>query len=208
VAWWINDFQIMIDGEQRFRTSEAAFAVNREGRIVAWNKAAATTFGYHKTEAMNRCCWELLSGQDIFGNQLCCEGCPIRAAAFDDKPANRFQVNFKTGIRGRKNFSVSTVMLLNGPEKNAFVHLCRPERGASDSIRINNAKPNSRHKPLTNRETEVLALMHKGLPIPEIAKEMSVSLLTVRNHCQHIFSKLRVHSRFEAVATGRKLHLI
>lgn len=194
--------------ENHFKTSEAAFAVNRRGRIVAWNQAAVTTFGYPKSSALDRHCWELLSGQDIFGNPFCCRSCPIHTAAFTNRPVNQFKIHFSTGAQSHKQFTVSTLMLFNGPGKTAFVHLCRPDPEASENAAPELPWPNSRCKPLTPRETEVLALMHQGMTISEIAEAMSVSLFTVRNHCQHLFSKLRVHSRFEAVATGRKLRLI
>lgn len=198
----------MIAEENHFRTSEAAFAVNRNGRIVAWNRAAVTAFGFTRSSALNRRCWELLSGRDIFGNPFCCKSCPIHNAAFTNKPVNQFRINFSTDVQTHKQFTVSTMMLFNGSGSSTFVHLCRPEPEAPQSVMPQQVHPNSRWRPLTPRETEVLALMHKGMTIPEIAELMSVSLCTVRNHCQHIFLKLRVHSRFEAVATGRKLRLI
>lgn len=203
-----SDFKIMVTEASQFKTSEAAFAVNRQGRIVAWNKAAVTAFGFPRSNAMNQRCWELLSGQDIFGNPYCCEVCPIRTAAFSNAPVKQFKINFSTSDQSRRQFTVSSLMLFNGPGKNAFVHLCHPEADASEGIVRQQALPDSRRKLLTRRETEVLVLMHKGMTISEIADEMSVSVFTIRNHCHHIFSKLRVHSRFEAVATGRKLHLI
>jgi len=198
----------MIGGDNDFRTSEAAFAVNRTGKIVAWNRAAVMAFGFPKSVALDQHCWELLSGRDIFGNPFCCKSCPVHSAAFDDKPVNRFQINFTTGIRANKRFTVSTLMLLNGHGSRRFVHLCCPEPETPGSTTPGPTQQDSRNEPLTARETEVLALLHKGLTIPEIADATSVSLFTIRNHCQHIFSKLQVHSRYEAVATARRLHII
>ncbi len=53
---------------------------------------------------------------------------------------------------------------------------------------------------LTPREEEVLALLSKGFANKEIADKMSVSYETVRDHLKHIYEKLHVHSRTEAVA--------
>jgi len=198
----------MVAEENHFRTTEAAFAVNRKGTIVAWNKAAEAAFGFPKSDALNQRCWKLLSGQDIFGNPFCCKCCPVHTAAFTNKPVNQFKINFSTGDQLQRQFTVSALMLFNGPGKYAFVHLCHPEAEVSKSVLPQQAFSNPLFKSLTRRETEVLAFMYKGMSISEIADVMSVSLFTVRNHCQHIFSKLRVHSRFEAVATGRKLLLI
>jgi len=207
-----NGFKTMNREKNTFRTSEAAFAVDRNGQIVAWNQAAKRTFGYTKSRAMGKRCWELLSGRDIFGNQSCCEGCAVRAAAFANEPINRFQIDFKSADQNRKKYTVSTLMLFHGPGKESFVHLCRPKSGFSESEVpehvANHSCTKFQHKPLTPRETEVLTLLHKGMTVVKIADELTISPSTVRNHTQHILSKLNVHSRFEAVAIGRKLNLI
>ncbi len=52
---------------------------------------------------------------------------------------------------------------------------------------------------LTARETEILAQLAKGYIYKEIADQMHISLDTVRTHLQHIYGKLQVHSRHEAV---------
>ncbi len=53
---------------------------------------------------------------------------------------------------------------------------------------------------LTPREEEVLTLLSKGFANKEIAEKMSLSYETVRAHLKHIYDKLHVHSRTEAVA--------
>jgi DNA-binding NarL/FixJ family response regulator len=52
---------------------------------------------------------------------------------------------------------------------------------------------------LTTRETEILSRLAKGSIYKEIADQMNISLDTVRTHLQHIYNKLQVHSRHEAV---------
>jgi DNA-binding NarL/FixJ family response regulator len=52
---------------------------------------------------------------------------------------------------------------------------------------------------LTKRETEILALMAEGKQYKEIAEDLGISALTVRTHIQHIYEKLHVRSRTEAV---------
>jgi DNA-binding CsgD family transcriptional regulator len=197
----------MVTGERIFRTSEAAYAVGRDGRILVWNKASEQSFGYTKSEAQGKRCWKLLSGRDIFGNHFCCKGCPIRIAAFNGESANRFKISFKTATKKRKAFDVTTLILNNESCGDLFVHLCCPERGASN--RTGKFFEPKRHiKNLTSRETQVLELLHQGMTIENIAVVLTISVYTVRNHSQHILSKLNVHSRFEAVALSRKLGLI
>jgi two-component system, NarL family, nitrate/nitrite response regulator NarL len=51
---------------------------------------------------------------------------------------------------------------------------------------------------LTRREREVLGHLADGESGQEIAREMSISVHTVRTHVQSILAKLQVHSRLEA----------
>lgn len=52
---------------------------------------------------------------------------------------------------------------------------------------------------LTPREREVLTLLSSGLTDKEIAQRVNVGYETVRSHMKHIYDKLHVHSRTEAV---------
>jgi DNA-binding NarL/FixJ family response regulator len=53
---------------------------------------------------------------------------------------------------------------------------------------------------LTPREEEILTLLATGFVSKEIAEKLAVSYETVRDHLKHIYHKLHVHSRVEAVA--------
>lgn len=103
-----------------FSTSEPAYAVNRDGVIMAWNPAAESTFGFSESEAMGQHCWELLAGQDLFGNQYCCEGCPLREMAFREKSVKSNEMFFKTADNEMKKFSVCTLVLYDGPGTNCL----------------------------------------------------------------------------------------
>ncbi|MGN6552506.1 MAG: response regulator [Verrucomicrobiota bacterium] len=52
---------------------------------------------------------------------------------------------------------------------------------------------------LTKRENEILSQLAKGSLYKEIADQMNISLDTVRSHLQHIYNKLHVRTRTEAV---------
>ncbi|MBU1238095.1 response regulator transcription factor [Myxococcota bacterium] len=56
--------------------------------------------------------------------------------------------------------------------------------------------------PLTPREQEILTFIAKGLSNKEAAKVLSVSVATVRTHLEHIYAKLDVTNRTEAVTEG------
>jgi LuxR family maltose regulon positive regulatory protein len=63
-------------------------------------------------------------------------------------------------------------------------------------------------EPLSERETEVLALVADGRTNSQIAGELYLSVGTVKAHVHHIFGKLLVRNRSQAVARARELHLL
>jgi LuxR family transcriptional regulator, maltose regulon positive regulatory protein len=63
-------------------------------------------------------------------------------------------------------------------------------------------------EPLSQGEIRVLRYMPTNLSTPEIARELSVSVHTVRTHIRHMFAKLGAHGRTEAVARARALGLL
>ncbi len=63
-------------------------------------------------------------------------------------------------------------------------------------------------EPLSQSEIRVLRYMPTNLSAPEIARELSVSVHTVRTHVRHLFAKLGAHGRSEAVARARALGLL
>jgi len=61
---------------------------------------------------------------------------------------------------------------------------------------------------LSDRELEVLRLLRTDLNGPEIARELVVSLSTVRTHTQNIYAKLGVNNRRAAVRRAEELDLL
>jgi len=69
-------------------------------------------------------------------------------------------------------------------------------------------EPLGPHPALTPRQAEVLRLLERGCTTRQIAHELHLSPETVRNHVRHLMHALGVHSRLEAVAVGRREHLV
>ncbi len=63
-------------------------------------------------------------------------------------------------------------------------------------------------EPLSERELEVLRLIAAGLSNQAIAQVLTVTVHTVKTHTKHIFNKLDVQSRTQAVARARALDLL
>ena len=62
-------------------------------------------------------------------------------------------------------------------------------------------------EPLSNRELDILRYLGSELDGPAIARELSVSLSTVRTHTQHIYGKLGVNNRRAAIRRAHQLGL-
>ena len=61
---------------------------------------------------------------------------------------------------------------------------------------------------LTPRQRQILELIASGLSTAEVAKELTLSTETVRNHLRNASKELRAHSRVESIATAESLGLL
>jgi LuxR family maltose regulon positive regulatory protein len=62
--------------------------------------------------------------------------------------------------------------------------------------------------PLSDAELRVLRYLPTNLAAPEIAGQLYVSINTVRTHMRHVYAKLGVHRRADAVQRARELGLL
>ena len=81
----------------------------------------------------------------------------------------------------------------------------RPDQPASGAPA---ASPPPLVDALSERELDVLRLLDSDLGGPDIARELSVSVNTVRTHTRHIYAKLGVTNRREAVREAARLGLL
>jgi LuxR family maltose regulon positive regulatory protein len=91
------------------------------------------------------------------------------------------------------------------------------DRGGLEGIRVWPPRPTEPPQlteflllaePLSQGETRVLRYLPTNLSAPEIARELSVSVNTVRTHIRHVCGKLGAHGRTEAVTQARALGLL
>ena len=91
--------------------------------------------------------------------------------------------------------SKNHILLETEPAWERFCNEVLDFMGLEESVRAED----SAFEALTAREREVLALITEGLGNAEIAKRLSISDKTVRNHVSNIFDKLGVWSRAQAM---------
>ncbi|MEO8960730.1 MAG: response regulator transcription factor [Ginsengibacter sp.] len=61
---------------------------------------------------------------------------------------------------------------------------------------------------ISTREIDILNHLAKGYSYKQIASELTISINTVRKHCQHIYDKLHVSCGTEAVVKALKLKIV
>jgi LuxR family transcriptional regulator, maltose regulon positive regulatory protein len=79
---------------------------------------------------------------------------------------------------------------------------------AVPAARLPQAQSEQLPEPLSQAETRVLRLLPTSLSAPEIARELYVSVNTVRTHMRHLYDKLGAHRRLEAIDRARALGLL
>jgi DNA-binding NarL/FixJ family response regulator len=107
----------------------------------------------------------------------------------------------------RRSFRVWGVLPtdVSGEELIAAVHALSQGLVVGTSTLLFDSEPESEplsHGPLTDRESEVLGLLAKGLANKQIAVALGISEHTVKFHVSSIYTKLSVTNRTEAVREG------
>jgi DNA-binding NarL/FixJ family response regulator len=74
--------------------------------------------------------------------------------------------------------------------------------------RLEAVDPHTNEDLLTYREREVLALLAGGASNREIAAKLSVTVATVKSHLVHLYAKLEVRNRHEALSRAVALGLL
>lgn len=187
------------------QTSDAVFAIDRTHRIVYQNRTFTEIFPHKSSVPSQRKCYEALCGRTLDGKTFCHPDCPVGKSLLKGQPVENFDlsvprdngktvwINVGAMPASRLFDNVAAIFMLRPLD--AFRTLSHP---ADDKQRIN-SPPDIQHK-LTRREQQILALLAKGLDARTLADSLHISYVTARNHIQHIYEKLQVHNRAEAVS--------
>lgn len=196
-------------------TADAAFAVNEQGLVCAWNRAAQKLLGYAPSEVLDKSCATLFEGRSSLGTRICAEPCNVIDCAAQHREIPNYDMEVKVRS-GRKIWvNVSILVFRNDRTNHHLVaHLLRDitqrkqtEELTKKLVQIaqqvsslpEQSGPLPPVPPLTDQERRVLKVLAEGKGAPTTARELRISPRTLRNHLHHINQKLHTHNRLEAV---------
>ena len=206
-------------------TADAAFCVSQQGEIRSWNAAAEELFGHSASEAIGKSCYTLLLCRGTLGTKVCTRDFYARQAAAEHCKIPNFDVEVAVRSGRRIWVDLSTLIFKDGrTHPRMVVHLARDITkrkqqeellhsmlqvskqivAMSDGNGIGRPAPVS---PLSEQEQGILRLFSEGKNSAEIARNLGITLQTLRNHLHHANEKLGTHNRLEAVthAMHRKM---
>jgi len=202
------------------RTEDGVFAVDEGERIVFWNDAAARILGFREAEVLGRKCYDVI-GQDDCKHGDCGPNCLVLQRARRGRTTESYDVMATTASGSDRLLNVSIVVLKGKSARSTLaVHLFRDvtearrtqievQRGLLEASQASGRRdgedPAGR---LTPRELEALRLLATGLDNAKIADVMGISVTTVRNHIDHVLTKLGVHSKLEAVVFAARHRIV
>ena len=205
-------------------TADAAFAVDAQGEIRIWNKAAEKLFGYSAEFAVGKQCAEIVHGSLSPEKNVCREVCDVLECMHKGREISDFDMKIKNS--GGKTIWVNVSMLSaveERTERRFAVHFMRDitERKKKEELsgkmfKLAKELVNGSHEsnglppisPLTAQETNILRLLAAGKSTDALIEELQISKPTLRNHISNINGKLHTKSRIESVVQALKRGLI
>lgn len=205
-------------------TADAAFVVTIEGEICFWNAAAERLFGYTAADVLNRTCDDVLKGKGALGTLVCTGECSVQRCAVHTESIPAFDLEVTTCSGQQKWVSVSTIVFEDSRlHRRLIVHLSHDiskrkeaEQAFTKMIELSKqvvSMGQSQSQPapvesLSEQEHRILILFAKAKNSGQVAKELGITLPTLRNHLHAINQKLRTHNRLEAVLHAMRRGLI
>jgi DNA-binding CsgD family transcriptional regulator len=195
------------------RIGMAVWVTGPGGRIVYVNERAERLLGVAARDATGRACHVVVGARTATGAAFCGARCPFVVAADADGEIEPADVRIG-GRAGRdEHWLQVTAIPVDGPDRTGrwIVHAARVAdrerrlerhvaRVAARSEEIRESDGPRARRPLSPREREVLDLLARDVELGRVAAQLGITYVTVRNHVQHVLTKLGAHSVEEAVA--------
>ena len=195
----------------------ALLAVDMAQRVVACADPSGQLFAAPE-RAIGRRCYEVMSALDPRNDSLCGPGCPVTSAARRGQASPDFEA-----WTGDGHSRVSTLLHAgDGRVGPVALHYVRPSsppvaRAARAPVPVRRAlrataedqsRPAAPLVVLTARQQHVLARMAAGMSAAEVAAELGLRPVTVRNHVQAAMERLGARTRLGAVVAAARDGLI
>jgi PAS domain S-box-containing protein len=198
------------------QTGDGVAVIDGDFRIIYWNEAATDLLGHAAAEALGRSCHEVMQGMDERGG-LCGPGCSVVQCALRGERLHSYNILSRRKDGKPVWLNMSTLYMAKfGEHRDIIIHLFRNidhlKRAESLIQQVATLAAEQAPTPapaavhpeevaarLTEREQEILRLLSRGLTAKGIARQLTISEATTRNHIQSILNKLGVHSQLEAV---------
>ncbi len=207
-------------------TADAAYTVTDAGEICSWNSAAEQLFGYPASEVLHRNVDDLFKARDGLGTNALAAGAEAATRRWDGtsggipnfdldvrlRSGDRIWVNVSTIVSdnqrtGRRLFVRIVHDISHRRRKEELLHRIHDVARQIVSL-TDDASDQAPVESLTEQERRILTLFAEGRNPAAIARKLSISAQTLRNHLHHINRKLRTHNRLEAVTHAQRRGLI
>ena len=175
------------------KTADAAYVVDENQRIVAWNQVAADMLGFAPHDVIGANCYQVLGGHADGGCVVCKRGCQPHIAGWRGELTPSFDVQVRTADGHPRWINVSIIALpiddATRTDAFAVIHLCRDvenkkqaQQFAADMVarvhqfdhqvaaeQANGPASAAPATPLTPREMQILHLLCQGADTAAIA---------------------------------------
>lgn len=185
------------------QASDAVFVVGPDFRVVWWGPRAEELLEVPTVSALGRRCFELVGGLHAAGQAACGPKCWVMRAARRGRSVPAFRLDVRMGRGDLRSYTAGFMCAGSGE---FLIHVLRQRELSTlqGLVPIGKLQPTDasadgdRLASLSARERQVLLLIMAGVSSAEMARRLSISHATARNHVQNVLVKLGVHSRLEA----------
>ena len=142
----------------------------------------------------------VLCGRTLDGKKLCRPDCPVGTSLVHGRPVENFDLAVPRDNGRPLWLSVGAIPAAKVFNKTAAIFMLRPIPLVGMPVHPVPEKGSTIGSVLTRRERQILDLLAQGLSARALARLLHIRYVTARNHIQHLYEKLGVHNRAQAVS--------